>query len=162
MTLFMETTEIAPERTVQEIQKVLAKYGASAVMMEFDQTRSVAAVAFRYDVVGTGSVPFRLPCRWEAIADILRKRAGIGDQRWAGTWDSDKRRRAAIEEKARRVAWRQTFRWIEAQLAYTETGMVKVEEVFFSYIQMKGGKTLFQKHAEQGFTALLEYKPDGA
>lgn len=36
MTLYMETTEIAPEKTIAEIQQVLVKAGAKQILMEYE------------------------------------------------------------------------------------------------------------------------------
>lgn len=139
-TLFMETTEIPPEKTIAEIEACLVRNGASAVMKEY-LDGAIDAVSFRVQV-GQNDIPFRLPCRWQAIADVFAKRK-------AGKWNytlSDSQK-LLIADKARRVAWRQILRWIEAQMALVQTDMVKVEEVFFPYIQGKGGKTLYELHA---------------
>lgn len=142
-TLFMETTRIAPARTVTEIQAILAAHGASAVLLEFEVS-NVAAVSFKYDVGGV-QIPFRLPCRWRSIETVLRK--------------SGKRPRYddTFESWARRVAWRQILRWVEAQMALVATSMVKVQEVFFPYIQTPTGQTIFEIQEQRGFA--LEYKP---
>jgi hypothetical protein len=142
-TLFMETTRIAPARTVAEIQENLAVHGASQVLMEYE-AMNVSAVSFKYKV-GPQDIPFRLPCRWRNIETLLRQ--------------SGKRPRYddTYESWARRVAWRQILRWVEAQMALVETSMVQVQEVFFPYIQMPTGRTLYELQAERGFA--LEWKP---
>lgn len=61
------------------------------------------------------------------------------------TFYADKQKKSD-EDKARRVAWRQIYRWVQAQLALVDTEMVKVEEVFFPYIQTKNGHTLYELH----------------
>lgn len=156
MSLFMESTDISPERTVGEIQAVLARAGADAILMEYED-RSVKAVSFKFKV-GANVVPFRLPCRWEAIALTLRKRGKISDADWNTTsWQPAIKRRVAIETKAKRVAWRQILRWIQAQLALVETDMVSLEEVFMPYVQISATQTLFDKISANGFQ--LEHKP---
>lgn len=155
-TLFMETTEIPPERTLQEVQTLLVKYGARAILTEYDHTGNVKALSFKVMVNGI-EMPFRVPCRWGAIAEFLRKRAKVHDYSWNGTYDSDKKRRAGYEDKARRVAWRQVLRWIQAQLAFVDSEMVSVQEVFFQYAQIdKQGSTVFEHFQRKGFQ--LEYK----
>lgn len=140
MTLFMETTRIAPERTVGEIQAILATYGASHILLEYDAMK-VSALSFKYKV-GDQSVPFRLPCRWQAMEETLIK--------------SGKRPRYddTFDKWARRIAWRQILRWVQAQLALVETNMVKMEEVFFPYIQGRDGHTIFEVQAQKGFLLL--------
>lgn len=145
MTLYMETTQIAAESTVGEIQGVLSRYGATAILIENDpQTREVKAVSFKVPVNGQ-EVPFRLPCRWEAIEKMMLRRIRI------------RRNGKDYAAQAKRVAWRQILRWIQAQMALVETSMVTMEEVFLPYAQL-GSKTLFETIKERGF-ALLEHKP---
>ncbi len=146
-TMFMETTRIAPERTVSEIQQILAAHGATAILLDYESMK-VSAVSFQYDVEGQ-RVPFRLPCRWTAVETVLRS--------------SGKRPRYddSFEGWARRVAWRQILRWVEAQMALVDTNMVKVQEVFFPYIQTKSGKTVYELQENRGFAA-LEYTPSEA
>lgn len=144
-TLFMETTEISPERTVGEIEACLAAAGANAILKEY-VSGSIDAISFKIRE-GNEDIPFRLPCRWKAIAEIFRKRANISDWSWNENAPYYKNRRDATEQKAKRVAWRQILRWTQAQLALVETRMVTTEEVFFPYIQTKSGKTLFEAHA---------------
>jgi hypothetical protein len=143
-TLFMETTKIPPEVTVSQIQAILGRYGAKAIMTEYEN-REVSAVSFQVDVAGR-LVPFRLPCRWEAIKDVLYKRRKHGVNAQKG---HDK-----IEAQAKRVAWRQVLRWIEAQMALVETNMVKIQEVFMPYMFLKTGKTLYEKIEQSGFAQL--------
>lgn len=139
-TIFMETTRISAERTVAEVQQVLAKHGANCVLLEYESMQ-IAAVSFKYDVGGQ-LIPFRLPCRWPAVETVLRK--------------SGKRPRYddTFEAWARRVAWRQILRWVEAQMAMVDTSMVKVQEVFFPYMQTASGGTVFELAEERGLTAL--------
>lgn len=141
--LFMESTEISPEKTIAEIEEVLIRYGANAVLKEYS-SGVIEAVSFRVKV-NAQDIPFRLPCRWKAIENLFIKRS-------RRTWRSDAQKKSDAD-KARRVAWRQIFRWVQAQLALVDTEMVKVEEVFFPYIQTKGGQTLYELQA--GSLALL-------
>jgi hypothetical protein len=61
------------------------------------------------------------------------------------------------QNKARRIAWRQVLRWVEAQLALIETGMVKTQEVFLPYAMVgQNGKrrTMFEVLEEKQFLAI--------
>jgi len=140
-TLFMETTKIEPEQTVAQIQKVLGQYGAGAVMTEYDKGE-VVALTFKVKL-NEKYLPFKLPCRWESIDRTLmlrRKRLRNTDE---------------IKKQAKRIAWRQILRWVEAQMALVETDMVKIQEVFMPYIQVSiGGQTLFEKLEAKGLPAL--------
>ena len=149
MNIFMETTKIPVSKTVGEIQSLLGQYGCSGVMVLYDKGE-VSAVAFEVMHLDLNrKVAFRLPCRWEPIFKELtgrQKRPRDGKE-------------AELMEQAKRVAWRQILRWVEAQLALVETKMVKVLEVFLPYIQTNlEGQTLFEKIEKENFKAVT-YQP---
>lgn len=60
----------------------------------------------------------------------------------------------ATKDQANRVAWRILKDWIEVQMALLDIGMVQFEEIFLSYIETAGGKTIYEKLEEKHF--LLE------
>jgi hypothetical protein len=138
--IFMETTEISPEKTINEIEALLCKSGASAIVKDFKSGETVA-VAFKISAGGQ-DIPFRLPCRWEAIQKQLCERREDFKNAWSD--QQIKEIRTRVEPQAKRVAWRQILRWIQAQLALVDTEMVKMEEVFMPYVQLRGGKTIFE------------------
>lgn len=142
--IFMETTKIEPSQTVGEIQKILGHYGASAIRTDYEKGE-VVSVLFTINLNGD-NIPFRLPCRWEAILQTInsRKKRHTIRSDWEG--------------QAKRVAWRQILRWIEAQLALTETGMARLHEVFMPYLLVDKGQTLFEKFESQGWKFQLEHK----
>ncbi len=146
--LFMETTKISAERTAGEIQQALSRAGAEAVMIEYDQNREVSAISFRMSI-SDKPVHFRLPCRWEAIYQIMPHRS---------KWSEGKPPDQLDKEQARRVAMRQVLRWVESQMAMISTEMVKVQEVFLPYMVNSKGKTFYELMEAGGFAA-LEYKP---
>lgn len=139
MTLYMETTKIEAHKTIGQIQGVLASYGAVAILVEYEEKEAVA-VSFKVRIADK-EIPFRLPCRWEAVHRKLRLKRKPKNPK-------------ELEIQSKRVAWRQILRWVEAQMALVETEMVRVEEVFLPYAQMRDGKTLFEMMAEKGFKAL--------
>lgn len=146
MRLFMETTKISPEQTVAQIQRILGKYGVSAIQTEYEGGK-VKTVFFKIKI-GDYHIPFRLPCRSEVIYRVL-----IGRMKKIREKRIDEYR-----EQAERIAWRQILRWVEAQMALVETGMVKIQEVFMPYIQTNAeGQTLYEK-LEQGKFNLIEHK----
>lgn len=147
MTLYMETTKISAEQTVGEVQRLLGKYGAAGIQLEY-QGGEIKAVAFILNI-NDQRVPFMLPCRWEPLKKIL-----IGRIRTRSI-KTQSRMAVEMEAQAKRVAWRQILRWIEAQLALVETNMVKIEEVFLPYLVVdKKGTTLFNQMQSSKF--LLE------
>src|SRR5262245_23745469 len=135
MSIFMETTKIEAARTVGEIQELLAAAGCCGVMTLFDDKKEVKAVSFQV-MFQEKTIAFRLPCKWEPIYNklrlqIRRPRPGVLE---------------GLESQAKRVAWRQILRWVQAQLALIDTEMVKVHEVFLPYVQVNiDGQTFFEK-----------------
>lgn len=144
----METTKISPSQTVGEIQRILGRYGASAIRTDYE-AGEVVSVSFTIKLNGD-NIPFRLPCRFEAVKKIFESRRKRRSARGRPPGD--------LTLQAKRVAWRQILRWIEAQLALTETGMTKLHEVFMPYLLMDKGQTLFEKLESQNWKFQLEYK----
>jgi len=145
MSLFMGTTTISAERTAGQVAALLVSVGANAVLQEF-QDGEVSSLSFVIPIDGR-DVSFRLPVRVDPIFAILQNDRRV----------KRKRNRA----HATRVAWRQVFRWVEAQLAMIEVEMVDVAEVFLPYVQTKTGATLYQAIAESGagVAKLIDWRP---
>jgi hypothetical protein len=146
MTMYMGTTKIAAEKTVNEISKLLARSGARAVLTEYDDDGNVTGVCFKVQMKGQ-FVSFSLPARADAVLHMLTQE---------GVLSTDPVRRG---EQAERTAWRQILRWIEAQMALIETGQVQLEEIFLPFAVGPDGKTVFQKLQDNNFKTLA--LPDG-
>lgn len=142
-TLFMETTGIEAAQTVAQIQALLGKSGAKSILTEYDKGE-VCAVSFQVHFKGS-DIPFRLPCRADSIEKIL-----IENIKTKST-EVYYRMKCTAKEQAKRVAWRQVLRWIEAQLALVETEMVTLQEVFLPYMQTGLNQTLYQAIEKRGF-----------
>ena len=140
MTLYMETTKIEAHKTIGQIQGVLASYGASAILVEYEEKEPMA-ISFKVRVEGQ-EIPYRLPCQWEAVYQLLKEK------------HKRPRNPKELQNQSKRIAWRGLLRWVEAQMAFIELKQVKIEQVFLPYAQMKDGKTLFEIIAEKGFKAL--------
>lgn len=147
MTLYMETTKISAVDTVAQVQKILGMYGVVSVFTEYENGE-VSALSFMISIKGE-HVPFRLPSRWDAIEKILLKRK----KRDAHKPQVQKQ----IQDQAKRVAWRQILRWVEAQLALTDTGMAEIGEVFLPYMRTGKNETLYQRFLENGLK-MIEHK----
>jgi len=142
--LYMETTKIPAAKTAQEITTLLARTGARQVVIEYDESRELAGVRWTIERRGI-TIPFGMPARIEPVFRILMRKSSPRTRA---------RREPQIREQAKRVAWRQLLRWLEAQLALIETGMVAAEEVFMPYIEVSQGKSMFEALCEQEFRAL--------
>lgn len=130
-TIYMGTTKIAPERTAGEIQMLLARSGAQQIACEYKAGR---ITAMRFVLSANGQqFAFCLPVRIEPLVPKLK-----GDKL-----------------QAERTAWRQVLRWVEAQLALIDVGMVQAAEVYAPYMMTPDGSTLAAKILAPGGGRLL-------
>ena len=139
------TTTIDAHMTIAEIQQMLAKAGASAILTEFDDTGNVVALSFRMKL-GEQEISFRLPTDWRPVLETMKQQKarrvrGYGDIR-------------LTEDQARRVAWRITKDWVEAQVAIVETRMVTTAQVFLPYAITSSGQSLYE-YIDQNTQLLL-------
>lgn len=65
-------TSVAAEKTVGEIQAMLAKAKANALMIEYGTTGRPEIVCFRLTINDT-PVSFRLPANWEGVHKVLQR-----------------------------------------------------------------------------------------
>lgn len=133
MALKNYTTSIAVEKTISEIQKMLAKAGASKIMTEYDDTGNIVALSFQLKIADD-FIAFNLPTDWRPVETVLLQQRVVPAYR--------------AEEQARRTAWRITKDWIDAQLAIIETRMVTTAQVFLPYAVTNSGDTLYQHIAK--------------
>jgi hypothetical protein len=133
MPLLNYTTTIKPERTAGEIQGKLAKAGASKILIEYGRDGYPTGLSFIIDTQ-FGPRPFKLPVVAEPVYAVLRKQYSNGQVP----------KRYVDMAQARRVAWRITKDWLDAQLALIETEMVPLEQVMLPYMTTDTGKTVFE------------------
>ena len=131
--IYMESTEIASERSAAEVSAVLVQAGATSVSVRYDSGKVVGMTWTMR--VGATELPFSMPARVEPVCQVLLKRR-------AGFVDNPTK--ARIRAQAERVAWRQLLRWVQAQLAMIEVGMAQRAEVFMPYIQREDGVTFYE------------------
>lgn len=129
MPLLNYTTSIAPQKTVMEIQALLAKAGASSIMADYDTEGNIVALSFRLKA-DNQDIAFKLPTAWQPVLETL-KRQNVS-------------RSLQTPEQALRVAWRITKDWVAAQLAIIETRMVTTAQVFLPYAITKDGSTVYE------------------
>lgn len=134
------TTSIKTEKTVSEIQAMLARAGALQVLLDFDGSL-VSAISFRLEHAGV-MVSFRLPANISNIYVVLQR-------------DDNVPRRLKTIEQAARVAWRIIKDWLRAQLAIVEAEQAEMVEVFLPYAQNpETGQTLYRQLEQSGFKML--------
>jgi hypothetical protein len=147
-TLFMETTEVDAGRSASEIVAELVKAGATSINTDY-ANGVIVGLRWVMKVRGVDQL-FNMPARIEPVEKLLLSR------RKGPLYNQDKLR---IHEQARRVAWRQLLRWIQAQMAMIQCGMAESGEVFFAYLQSPGGQSIFEVFAEQGLRMLPPGEP---
>lgn len=130
MPLLNYTTSINPQKTVMEIQSMLAKAGASSIMADYDTDGNIIALSFRLKSPEGGDIAFKLPTAWQPVLETLKRQ--------------NVTRSLQTDEQALRVAWRITKDWVAAQLAIIETRMVTTAQVFLPYAITKDGSTVYE------------------
>lgn len=140
MSIIKYTTSISVDKTVGEIQTLLAKAGAQAILCEYSPGAIVCAMSFRIETPH-GAVFFRLPARTQGVLDRIRR-----DPKVPG--------RLKTEAQAARIAWRILRGWVEAQLAIIDVEMAEMAEVFLPFAQDNDGKTLYSSFKDGKFKML--------
>lgn len=136
MPLLNYTTKISVNKTVAEVQELLVKAGARAVLSEYDNSGNVSSVCFKM-LVSDSEIGFRLPIEPSKVLAVLRSQRGVEP-------------RYKTDEHARRVAWRIIKDWVESQLAIIETHMVEPDQVFLPYAITPSGGTLYGEVISRG------------
>lgn len=127
------TTSVDVEKTVTEIQRRLARYKVRAVAVEYDDEGEPVGMSFSL-VVGEQPLSFKMPVRWQGLHAILKEEYHGRKVPWA----------YSTPEQAKRVTWRILKDWIEAQLALTDTGILTIDQVFFSYATDAQGISFYE------------------
>lgn len=131
MTRYAESTSVSSDKSRAEIERTLARYGASSFMYGWDQDR--AMVGF---VANNRQVRFMLPM------------PNRDDRAFTHTPGRNLQRTAAqIEtayEQAVRQRWRALALVIKAKLEAVEAGIVTFDEEFAMHFMLPNGQTVGQ------------------
>ena len=141
MGLLNYSTSISAQKTAGEIQAVLARHGAKAIMIEYGDDGAAEALSFKVKTP-QGDCRFRLPVAPAPVLKVLQEQRMAGKLRHSITVN---------REQAVKVAWRIVKDWVEAQMALLETEMVSIEEIFLPYLITDSGQTLYHVMAGKGF-----------
>jgi len=128
MAILNYTTSINVEKTSTEIQTLLAKAGAQAIMNEYDEG-VINCISFRM-MTPHGAIFFKLPANIQGVYKSLQAEA---------------QPRYRTKEQASKVAWRIVKNWIEAQLAMIEAQQADMVELFLPFAQDNTGLTVYEK-----------------
>jgi len=145
--LFAESTEVPVQRTVSEIISLLVGAGARSVNTEFAAGGKIESLSFVMPF-GRGLIPYQLPVRTEPVFKKLNSQRT----------NSYTREQSAVRdrEQAERIAWRQLYWWLKAQLAMIDLGMVQTGEVLMPYALDRDGRTLFEHYSQKVLAAPAE------
>lgn len=144
MPLLNYTTEVKVDKTITELQQLLIKAKAIAVLCDYDGATNVTAISFKVNTQ-FGIMSFRLPADPSPVAQLLKSQAVAG---------KIPRRYINDMDQARRVCWRIIKQWVESQTALIEIGMVTVEQVFLPYAQNDRGQTVYESLVATKFESL--------
>lgn len=147
MAILNYTTTINANKSVGEIQALLASKGARKVMIEYGPCAEVAAISFEI-LCNEIHMQFRLPANWKGVHKAILK-AKIKGKPVAAKYRG--------EQHAIGVCWRIIKDWIEAQLAIIEAEQADMATVFLPYAIMKDGNTVSENflHKNEGKQFLL-------
>jgi len=134
------TTEIAVEKTLTEIQRLLVKLKARQVLTDMNDDGVITSISFRIDNQ-FGRMTYRLPANIDKVFAVIYR-------------NPDVPRKLKTMEQAARVAWRIVKSWLEAQVAFVEAEQVELEQVFLAYVQGPDGRTLYETLKDQSFGGL--------
>lgn len=137
------TTSVPANRTIAEVQAMLAKHGAASVATHYAEGRA-SGVSFTL-VTPHGSRAFTLPVDVDAVHRLLERQVQSR---------TIKERRYADVAHAERVAWRVTKDWLAAQLALIEAQMATLDQVMLPYLHVDGDRTLYAVYRERELRAL--------
>ncbi len=141
--LYMETTQVSAEKTAAEITNALVKAGARQISTDYGDSGRPIGLRFVL-LIENFPVVFALPVRIDPVFKHINGRRNYPSSHAAND-----------RAQAERVAWRQLLRWVQAQLAMIETGMVQPQEVFLPYLLHAGsGQTLFEFFKGEGLKQL--------
>lgn len=142
------TTQISVERTIADIEKLLAKNGAKKILKDYDEN-GVSALSFMVEV-DTKYIPIKIPVRVDRVVQMLNKEYSKGN--------IAKKFKDNVEQ-ARRIMWRIILDWLDAQMTMIEVGQCTLLEVFFADIlDFKTNQTLFEQVSNNLSSYFIEYK----
>lgn len=118
------TSNVDCYTSLGEIQGALARGGASKILVDYEGGKPTG-VTFML-MTDRGPHGFALPANVDGVIAVFAKQRVRADR-----------------EQAERTAWRNIRDWVLAQMAFIESGAVKMDEVFLPYLS-DGQKTLYQ------------------
>ena len=148
------TSNIKPEKTVMEIEKLLARFGAKAIMKEY-LGENVSSISFVLEHQGQ-KIPFKMPMNVEKARRIVE--IAVSEKKLPYKYRNEPLR----TEKAMAVGWRLIKDWIHVSISLMEVEFSEPLEILLPYafnpIENKTVYQMFQEKKDE-FLA-IEEKPE--
>ena len=152
MATYAERTEVAPDRSRGEIERILTRYGASAFGYGWldGEGRKAGQAAITFHAQGK-HVRFVLPLPRKDADEIVYTHRNQPRYSWRKR--TEKQQEEAYDQAVRQ-RWRALVLVIKAKLEAVESGIVTFEEEFMAHIVLPSGETVgewFVPQLEQAY-----------
>jgi len=134
------TTDIPANRTILEIQDILAKSGARGIAFEYDNAGNIESLFFRLKIQNGQEISFKLPVKPDAVYKVMFE--GVPGERQYG----ESRR-----QKSLNISWRIIKEWLEVQFSLIQLNQAEAIEIFLPYMVTGENRTLYQDMKENQF-----------
>jgi len=131
MTRYAAKTKVSSEKSKNEIERTLIRYGASEFM--YGTKPEWAVIAFK--MVGR-QIRFMLPLPNRNDPEFTEY------QRGSSTWERTEEAASRLYEQSTRQKWRALALVIKAKLEAVETGITEFEDEFLAHIVLPNGQTM--------------------
>lgn len=142
MNLKNYTSTVAPETSVNKIERALSRMGANSILKEY-KSGNLISIKFVVELNGN-SIAFRLPARVETVFDVM----------WRQISKPQKGTKEKIEDQAARTAWKLIADWVEVQASMIYLEQAEVTQVFMPYAITKSGETVYELFKTGGMKML--------
>lgn len=119
------TTSISADKTIMEIEQILAKFGAKAILKEYEGS-FVTAISFYLEYQGQ-KIPFKMPM------NVERARRMIDNAVNEGKLPKKFKHEPHRTEQAIRVSWRVFKEWIHINCSLLEMKFAEPMEILLAY-----------------------------
>jgi hypothetical protein len=125
------STSVEGEKSIMEVEKLLADFGATAIMKTYGADSQVMSISFKHLNQG-----YQLPANVEGVNKVL-----TAGERQRHSRDSQVHK----EQQAYRVAWRIIRDWLHSQLSLIASGQAQPDQILLPYL-FDGKKTLYEAY----------------
>ncbi|MDP3062976.1 MAG: hypothetical protein Q8O40_07180 [Chloroflexota bacterium] len=136
MAKYAEGTEVPIGRSRDEIERTLARFGATAQAWIRDDEKGLVAVAFK-----RGGPAYRFTVPLPPLSAFMETPTG----RWTRT----EAQAAAARDAEVRRRFRSLANYVKAVLDATESGIIRVDEALLPYLLLPEGDTVYQRASRQ-------------